>query len=155
MSIKRIIIGALFLSLIVSGCATTNELPLVVQTPAIDMRQVNMAIEEANSYLENGDAEKAQGRYQMIIDTYPELPPRYQCGLFTNAALASLQMGDGRHFFDYARQLETKADDVRPLPRNAQIVLAMMQVTGNRETDSELWISQPVERAVRSALTAN
>ena len=159
MNIKRTINGILFSSLILSGCATTSEPPMAIQKPVIierqiDMAKVNMAIEEANHHLENGDPEKAQGCYQILIDTYPDIPIRYQCGLLTNAALASLQMGDGRRFTDYARQLEAIAINVRPLPRNTQIVLAMMQVTGNRATNSELWISQPVERAVRSALTA-
>ena len=152
---KYISSAILVLVIFMAGCASTKNLPTENHIPSLNMRQVKTDIELANRYLDHGDPEKAQANYQTLLDTYPELSQKYHCGLLTNAALASLQMGDSHRFAYYAKKLEAAAAGVRPLPRNTQIVLSIMNVTGMRTTKEDLWISQPVERAVRSVLTAN
>lgn len=155
MNYKHIFFVVFVLLLTVFGCASTNYSDQKNQGPAVDIATLKSEITLANNYLDNADPEKALSAYQMILENHPDLPARYQCGVLTNAALASLQMGDGRRFADYARRLETAASDVKPLPRNTQVVLAMMQTRGLGTTDAELWITHPVETAVRAALNAN
>jgi hypothetical protein len=154
MNTKWISIIFLALSITISGCAASGHTPSTSHLPSIDMQSAKLETALANRYLEEGEPEKAQAAYQLLIDSYPELPIRYKVGLLTNAALASLQIGDENRFTAYARQLETIASGLRPLPRNTQIILAVMEVSGLRNTDSELWITQPVERSVRTALTS-
>ena len=152
---KWILIIFIALSIGISGCAVSGHTPSTDHSLSVGLPSAKIEIALANRYLEEGEAEKAQAAYQMLIDTYPELPIRYQVGLLTNAALASLQLGDELRFTSYSQQLETIASDIRPLPRNTQIVLAVMEVSGKRSTESELWINQPVKQAVRTALTSN
>jgi hypothetical protein len=140
-----------FTFLALTGCASGPKTNKGVTFEGIEQMPLKTEVHQACSLLDQGEAEQAQAAFQMLLLKYENIEPQYRCGLLTNVAMASIQVGDQTRFVEYAQQLENLAIHLSPIPRNSQIVLALLDAMGQRTKTDKLWITETVDYAVKTA----
>lgn len=143
----------LLLAILASGCASSAP---PVRPPADSglALQVALQVAEANRRLERGETEPALALYEQLLDSYQSPSGALESAILTNAALASLQMGERERFLHYADELRRQSAALRHYPRNTQLVLVLAAAFRGESLAPDVRISVGLKEAVALVLGA-